>query len=191
MRKTACFLALLAVGAGVLAAETWRWKDANGVWQYSDRPVPGAEKVILPSAPKPGSVAAPRAPSRGEGASLPRENSSRVGGGEMPAFRGYTRCSVSMPEAEAVFHSVDAVPVSFRIEPMLQPGHRIEVLVDGKPYLPAQGMQSFVIKPVYRGSYTVSFRIYGAQGRQMCFAPATNFHVRQNSVLSPGRRRAG
>ena len=34
---------LLAVSAP--AADIWRYKDANGVWQFSDRPVPGAEKV--------------------------------------------------------------------------------------------------------------------------------------------------
>ena len=36
------------------AAETWRWKDANGVVHYSDRPVPGAERVSV-VAPKPSS----------------------------------------------------------------------------------------------------------------------------------------
>ena len=42
---------LLALSAQ--AADIWRYKDANGVWQFSDRPVPGAEKVG--SAPRPAS----------------------------------------------------------------------------------------------------------------------------------------
>lgn len=40
---------LLALSAQ--AADVWRYKDANGIWQFTDRPVPGAEKVTsLPRA---------------------------------------------------------------------------------------------------------------------------------------------
>jgi hypothetical protein len=41
--------AMLALS--VQAADIWRYKDANGIWQFTDRPVPGAEKVTtLPRA---------------------------------------------------------------------------------------------------------------------------------------------
>ena len=39
-----CLLAL-AVQAQETKRELWTWKDANGVTQYSDRPVPGACEV--------------------------------------------------------------------------------------------------------------------------------------------------
>ena len=50
----------LLVGAG----EVYRWKDANGVWHYSDQPQPGAELVKsarLPSA-TPGGGSTPPPP---------------------------------------------------------------------------------------------------------------------------------
>jgi len=51
-----CLFAL-AVQAQESKRELWMWKDANGVTQYSDRPVPGAKKVELhttaPAAPTP------------------------------------------------------------------------------------------------------------------------------------------
>lgn len=46
-----CCALLLATTAA--AAEIWRYKDANGNWQFTDRPVPGAEKVATPSRPAP------------------------------------------------------------------------------------------------------------------------------------------
>lgn len=57
---SACAL-LLALSAQ--AGDIWRYKDANGVWQFSDRPVPGAEKVGSTPRPAARSDAAPATPS--------------------------------------------------------------------------------------------------------------------------------
>jgi hypothetical protein len=60
--------ALAAVGFVTLASaeQVYKWKDANGVWQYSNRPPPKGtqvEKVNLRSAPEPTQVeAAPASP---------------------------------------------------------------------------------------------------------------------------------
>ncbi|MDH4053308.1 MAG: DUF4124 domain-containing protein, partial [Rubrivivax sp.] len=55
-----CLLAL-SVQAQESKRELWKWKDANGVTQYSDRPVPGATRVeMYTSAPVQPATPAPR-----------------------------------------------------------------------------------------------------------------------------------
>ena len=49
-------LILCCLVVGVSSAETakrqmWAWKDANGVTQYSDRPVPGAKLIEIAKIP--------------------------------------------------------------------------------------------------------------------------------------------
>jgi hypothetical protein len=64
MRKAISIAAATLLFAPLLLAEgeVYRWKDANGVWHYSDQPQPGAELVktgrrnsssSMPSAPPP------------------------------------------------------------------------------------------------------------------------------------------
>lgn len=47
MTTTRTLLMLLALGLplGAHAADIYRYKDAAGNWQYSDKPVPGAQRV--------------------------------------------------------------------------------------------------------------------------------------------------
>jgi hypothetical protein len=65
MRKFICIAAAplvlsLLMGAG----EVYRWKDANGVYHYSDQPQPGAEliKAGRPAGPTPASNVTPPPP---------------------------------------------------------------------------------------------------------------------------------
>ncbi len=45
---------MLLLGAGVATAgEVYRWKDARGVWHFSDRPPPGQRPRAAPRAPLP------------------------------------------------------------------------------------------------------------------------------------------
>lgn len=65
MRKAITFtLALLIAGSTFAAGEIWRWKDANGVWHYSDqRPSQaGAELVSRSGRPTTGQAVASPAP---------------------------------------------------------------------------------------------------------------------------------
>src|SRR5512139_843458 len=100
MRQIAALLSMLiALSAG--ATELWRWKDADGVVHYSDRPVQGAERIDVRSTqkstgeftPKPAAPAAPPAP---------------------PAVN-YTRCIVSSPSNDQVFNAVSAVDVALAV----------------------------------------------------------------------------
>lgn len=177
MRLVASIL-LCAVALSAGSAEIWRWKDANGVVHYSDQPRPGAERISAGS-PAPGSVALP------DVVAQPAEANDGVGG-QQP--EGYTSCTVASPADDENFQGVQSVYVQLSVEPQLQPGHRIQLLVNGAalPEWPAAATSS-TLPEVFRGSHTLSVRVLDARGRPVCSGPSITFHIRQQSLIRPGR----
>ena len=132
------------------AAELWRWKDADGVVHYSDRPVPGAERIDVRSNQKSTGEFNPEAP--------PPPAARPV----TPANR-YTRCAVASPVNDQVFNAVRAVRVTLAIEPGLSSDHDLQVILNGSPYAgwPADSM-SYTLQNLDRGSYTLAARVLDA-----------------------------
>lgn len=178
MRKIACFLLLgcatLGYTAITVAAEAWRWKDVNGVVHYSDRPTQGAERVDI-SATKPSSsppnIVVTREPGTAPAAAAGTPN--------IP----YTRCVIIAPDAEETFNAVNAVTAGVYVEPKLQDGHRIEVMLNGRIVTdwPPDAL-TFTLTQMVRGSYTISARVLDANGGTACSGPTLTFHVRQPTV---------
>jgi hypothetical protein len=178
MRRLASFLLFgFALAAG--ATEVWRWTDENGVVHLSDRPVPGAERLQIrdsaPSAPpaRPASTTAP----------VMRPTQPRV-----PTV-AYTSCAVTSPENDTVFQQVDSVFVSVAVQPALQDGHGVQVVLNGAAVADWPTTQtSHTLTGLFRGTYTVGVRIVDTAGRSYCNGPTVSFHIRQASILSPARR---
>ncbi len=178
MRQLASFLLLgLSVAAG--AADTWRWKDANGVVHYSDRPVPGATLVKL------GPQATPANP---EAAIILKPDLAPVVPAA-PATMSYTGCVVTAPANDEVFNNERSVRAAVQVSPGLQQGHRMQVLFDGQTYptWPA-GSLSHTFIDLFRGTHTLSVNVVDAAGRSLCSGPVVSFHVRLPSLLSPARQ---
>ncbi|MEO8315772.1 MAG: DUF4124 domain-containing protein [Pseudomonadota bacterium] len=171
MRQLASFL-LVAFALPVLAAEAWRWKDDKGVVHYSDTPVAGAERVVLPSPPTIGTVTTqappPAAPT--------------------PVQFKYNECVVLAPGNDQTFNAVNSVTASIHISPPLQPDDRIQVFLDEEVYAawPAR-MLSFKLENLYRGTHTLAVLVLGADKKSLCTGPAISFHVHQPSLFSPAR----
>jgi Domain of unknown function (DUF4124) len=176
MRKLAALLSIVvALTAG--ATDTWRWVDANGVTHYSDRPVQGAKKVNIGSAPKPGSVVAPAATAK---SSSQQDQSAR-----MP----YSRCVVVSPARDEVFNNVHSVSASVDIAPALQDADRLRIVLNGRPVTSWPGRSTaYTLTELDRGTYTLAVQVVDADGMVMCNGEASSFHMRQPSLLSPLRR---
>jgi hypothetical protein len=177
MRRLASFL-LISVAFAASAADIWRWKDADGVVHYSDSPFPGAERVNVQRVPRPAAATAAAEPAPAAASAQTPATPVR-----------YTRCAVTQPANDAVFNSVDSATASVTIEPALQPGHQLLVLLDGGAYTdwPA-GAQSHTLTGLFRGSYTLAVRVLDGNDQTLCTGPVVNFHMRQPSVLSPARQ---
>ena len=177
---TTCLLLLWATTSGAMNA--WRWVDKDGVVHFSDQPMPGADKVQIKAAPKPGSVVSPYRPSAA---------ASESEDGPRDANCQYTRGAVSGPSKDEVFQAADAVTVAFQLRPGYRAGDRIEALLNGQRITtwPDTATQ-FTLTGLARGTYTLSFKVIGADERTLCTAAPVEFHVQQPSLLTPGHKAA-
>ncbi len=175
MRTLPTFVMLL-VAASLGAAEAYRWVDKDGVVHYSDKLVPGAEKIPLVSAPKPGSVPQVYSPT----AQAPREPDTRL-----------LTCKISSPAPEQTFGIEDTVPVLIETEPALAAGDQLTVTLNGARIegWPTGGT-SYQFAGLPRGAYTLLAVISAPDGRAKCTTAPLAFNVFQPSLLSPGRRAA-
>jgi hypothetical protein len=178
MRKLVALLSMW-VALSASAAELWRWKDADGVTHYSDRPVPGAERIDVQTTQLSSGAASASTPAASQASPVP------------PAVTKYTRCAVAAPMNDEVFNVQDPVNARVDIEPALQAGHRLQVLMNGSAFAGWPSNQFAYTMNLYRGSYTLNVRVVDANGRMLCAGSPITFHVRQPSLLAPGRRPAG
>jgi hypothetical protein len=178
MRRLVALLSMW-VALSAAATELWKWKDADGVTHYSDRPVQGAERIDV------------QVTQHSTGAVEPRARAAAPPAPPPPAMTQYTRCAVAAPMNDEVFNNPGAVSARVDVEPALQPGHRLQVCVTGSAFAEWPANQFAYSLNVYRGSYRLNARVVDANGRVLCAGPAITFHVRQPSVLAPGRRPGG
>jgi hypothetical protein len=181
MRKLVALLSMLTAVSAV-AADMWRWRDADGVMHYSDRPVPGAERMNMQAPQSTGDAASAQNPNPGA-TTTPRPEAAAP-----PPVR-YTRCEIQRPARDEVFNAVDTVTVSVALEPALLEGYRMQMFVNGAEYTdwPA-GATTYSLQNLFRGSYSLSARVVGPDGKAACLGPPVTFHIRQPTINSPARR---
>ena len=176
--KLLACLALLAFSGAVLA-QAYKWVDEDGVVHYSDRPVPGAERVELPRYNKPSSSrAAPRTTPRsrpGTTATVPTDSAPQ----QQPF--AYSELAVASPAAEETLWNIEGVlNVTLSVQPALQPGHQVRVYFDGEPQIVSG--TSFQLQEVYRGVHNIQAEIVNESGQLMIRSLPNRFYVQQNSV---------
>lgn len=170
MRALPLIAVLLASAAG--ATEVYRWIDDQGQAHYSDRWMPGAEKVQLEaapgfSAPPPPRPAAPLAAAA-------------------PGFR-YESVQILNPAQEEVLWNIEGqLPVSVQVTPNLQPGHSIQLYLDNEPVAElAAGSGETRLQNVFRGVHTLKAEVTDASGKVLSTGQTVTFAVRQTSIANP------
>jgi hypothetical protein len=175
MRTAVTVLGILLAAAA--SATTYKWVDRNGVTHYSDRPQPGAEVVELqraqsfepPAAPTPGARTTPLAP--------------------QAAAVQYEQLDLWKPSNdETIVNTGNQVSVRLRLEPDLQPDHKIWLYLDGKRVdgQPSDAL-SFELTEVARGTHTLNAVVTGLDGKPIISSQTITFHLRQTSLLQPSR----
>ncbi len=169
MRYLICLLTLL--GLPLLAADVWKWRDAQGVIHYSDQPVPGAERVIT-QASNTFTPAAAAVPSSAAQSSAPA------------AAFSYSNVEIWKPSNEATLMNTSTVDVAARIEPGIAPGHQVALYFDGKLVEGSSPQAtSFTLNEVSRGEHSLTLVIADAQGKRVTSSSSVTFYVQQPSIL--------
>jgi hypothetical protein len=103
--------------SGAASAQVFKWVDADGRTQFSDRPQPSAEIVNLP----------------GTASARSADQSVTTDGALQAAELGpYTEFEIVSPEPNQTLRSAqDNVPIGLVLVPSLIAGHLLEFVVDG------------------------------------------------------------
>lgn len=175
MRQSlALVLLLLALPA---VAQIYKYTDANGNTAYSNQPPDGtkAEAVNLPPLNSVDTVTpASPAPS-----STPNQNQLQ------PAAATYQVLELTdLPKDEALRANNGSFTVSVAIQPRLQPGHMLQLLIDGKPYGQPSNIPRFQVLEQDRGEHSLSVQVL--QGTQIVQTSQTiNLTVQRVHVGKP------
>ncbi len=170
--RTALILMLLAPGP--VSAKIYKWIMPDGSVTYSDQPqVEGAKAVELP--PLQTYSAPPTPPPAADESSVP------VQGIE------YNKVEVVAPKPnETLRDNGGTISVQLSIEPPLQAGHEVKILVDGKS-IGSGRATSARMSNLDRGSHTISATVTDADGKVVKSASSVTFHLQRSSRLQPRR----
>jgi hypothetical protein len=175
MRTALMLMALLAAPA--FATQTvWKWVDEKGVTHYSDRPVPGAERLEITVGSRADPV--PVTPSTPASAARPREE----------AIAPYRNFEILKPgNQEVLINTGGVVEVMLGYEPALRPGHSVYLYLNGRLVedFPPTGRE-YVLRDVPRGEYSLIAVIQDDVSRQrIAETQPVRFFVRQHSIAQP------
>jgi Domain of unknown function (DUF4124) len=163
------------VVAGAVFGQAYTWVDKEGIVHYSDRPVPGAERIQLPTS-KPSS----RPYSRPMASTNNAAEQAKPAKKEQPF--SYKSLTFTAPVAEETLWNIEGVlNVSLDLRPGLQPGHRVRVFVDGTPRMVSG--TSFELDEVYRGVHNLQAEVLDETGKMMIRSRPNRFYVQKNTII--------
>lgn len=178
MKKVA-YLVLVLLALPAFAQTVYRWVDKQGVVHYSDEPHQGAKQVQLGSA----TVLPFKVPAQ-EGDQP--QTAPQPGTAAMPSYQ----VKVLAPAPGTTIWPVNyIVHASVQVTP--PPGGRalLKYELDGKMMGKPTPSTSVQLKPVYRGTHTLTVTLLGPNGETLATG-SSKFYARQHSILHPGRPRA-
>ena len=173
MESRSIFLVLcLFAATAVSAQEAYRWVDEDGVVHYSDTPVEGAERILIPAP----NVAVSRPSTRGTTAAPDADEEEA----EQAPFR-YESIEIVSPRAEETLWNIEGIlNVSVALEPGLQPGHQVRAYFDGQ--MQEVGGTSFQLQEVWRGVHNIQVEVVDETGQLKIRSQPNRFYVQQNTV---------
>ena len=173
-----CFCLAAALAGGALAARAdttlYRWVDEQGVVHYSDKPVPGAQKVEIAN---PQTYKAPPAP---PSRPVPANRPAPV------APEPQTATITSPTDGELVLNTGGHISAIAAVNPGLTNGEEVWFILDGnRQPEPAGGLSASF--DVDLGQHTLAVVVTDAKGSEVVTSDVVTFLVRQNSILAPPR----
>jgi hypothetical protein len=153
---------LLILMPFVAVGQVYKWTDADGKVQYSDRPVTGAETLAVPL----------------KKAQHARGEAAKPSAASQPSPGPYDQFSIVSPDPEATLRQTEGnVQVSLVLNPALMEGHHIQLVVDGNPLTGEVPGTQVVINGLPFGSHQLEARILDATGAQVANSSSISFHL--------------
>lgn len=150
-RYLACLLLLICVPA---LAQIYKYTDANGNTAYSSQPPDGTRAETVELKPLNSIEAQPPV------APPPSQNAPQT-----PAQQAsYDQLELTDLPADAIIRANDGTfTLSVRVQPRLQPGHRLQLLVDGEPYGQPSNLPRLQVVNIDRGEHRFAVLVHDAR----------------------------
>ncbi|QNH07205.1 DUF4124 domain-containing protein [Pseudomonas sp. B11D7D] len=168
----ACLLLALALPA---SAQIYKYTDANGNTVFTNQPPDGtpAESVNLP----PTNTVEMQTPN------IPATQDNTPAQSEAP----YSVLSLTgIPDDEAMRANNGTFIVGVNIQPRLQPGHQLRLILDGNPYGQASNVPSLQLTNLDRGEHSLAVAVVAGE-RIVQQSNSETFTVQRISINSPAR----
>src|SRR5262249_43907992 len=92
---------------------------------------------------------------------------------------------VSPRQQETLWNVGTVVNVQVQLDPPLQPGHLLDVYVDGQRRNLNTASTELTLEDVYRGVHTIQAVVVDGSGAEVVRSLATTFMVQQSSIQNP------
>lgn len=173
-----CLAFLLLVFALPAAAQIYKYTDASGNTAYSNQPPNGtkAETVELPPLNSVETVV-PAAPPPLPATQNQNRNQQSAAAYQVLALK-------DLPEDEALRANNGSFTVGVAIEPRLQPGHLLQLVVDGAPYGQPTNIPRLQVVELDRGEHSLSVQVLENQ-RSIQQSETVNLTVQRVHVGRP------
>lgn len=173
-----CLALLLLVFALPAAAQIYKYTDASGNTAYSNQPPNGtkAETVELPPLNSVETVV-PAAPPPLPATQNQNQNQQSAAAYHVLALK-------DLPQDEALRANNGSFTVGVAIEPRLQPGHLLQLIVDGAPYGQPTNIPRLQVMELERGEHSFSVQVLENQ-RSIQQSETVNLTVQRVHVGRP------
>lgn len=173
-RLTAIFLGLLVISFMVVADPLYKWVDDKGNVHYSDKPQPGAKKIVLPKA----STFNPALMTPPQSSASDSDHRHQVSdAGTAAAAVSYTAIVISSPKDQDTLWNTDSVTVSVATTPAWQATDDVTISVDGSSQTVKGTSATFA--GLDKGQHTASASVNGLK------SPAVTFYIQKTSIIKP------
>ena len=179
MRQSLVLVLLLLAFPAV--AQIYKYTDANGNTAFTNQPPDGikTQTVDLPPLNSAAPVSTPP-----PGSSSSQTQSAPQSQGRPGSASYQTLQLTDLPSGDALRANNGSFLIGVTIQPRLQPGHLLQLLVDGKPYGPPTNVPRMQVTEMDRGEHSLSVEVLqGAQAIQQ--SPAVNLTVQRVHVGKP------
>lgn len=183
MHKIALLFPLVMLLPGAGHAVICKTVAADGTISYADLPPEACPKPLklpeyTPYSPR---TPAGRTPRR-DGSAAPQQPGK-------DNFSGYTSLRFDQPSpGETIRNNTGNVPVSLRLQPGLQAGHRVRVKLDGLFVEGSYSGTSLQLTNVDRGTHSLNATVFDERGRALISASSGPFTLRKPSLNDPKRQ---
>jgi len=162
MRLIALLLVMLTMG--ICHAEVYKYTNEQGKTSYSDIPVAGAEKVVVPP------VMTYKAPAVKHLSTTHKPSIDIV---------SYQHLEITNPVDESTIRNNQGqLSVNYLIEPSLQEGDKLLLLLDGVR------QESMSIDGLVRGQHSLSLEVLNANDELQISSPTVIFYLQHASRLN-------